>query len=35
MGDTIEERCGSVQLLKLEEIRDVMSDESMLERLGE
>lgn len=35
MGDTIEERCGSVQLLKLEEIRDVMSDESLLERLGE
>jgi SNF2 family DNA or RNA helicase len=35
LGDTIEERCGDVQLLKLEQIRDVMADESMIERLGE
>lgn len=34
MADTIEDRCGDVQMSKLDIIREAMDDDSMMERMG-
>jgi hypothetical protein len=34
MSDTIEDRCGDVQMSKLDIIREAMDDDSMIERMG-